>query len=111
MRQLKVKLTIHPPVNVLIQVRPVLVKAGRTTARFMSGVASLDAGRLPAHDTQPVEMTTTTSLGSSIFAAARGSAISSYLLSERCSYQGEGLRAQVRTGKPPAPGRMGTPSR
>ena len=88
MRQLKVKLTIDPPVNVLILVRRVLVKAGRTTARFMFGVASLDA-----------------------FARDSFSAISSYLLSERCSYQGEGLRAQVRTGKPPAPGRMGAPSR
>ena len=88
MRHLKVQLIIRPPVNVLILVRRVLVKAGRTTARFMFGVASLDA-----------------------FARDSFSAISSYLLSERCSYQGEGLRAQVRADKPPASGRMGAPSR
>ena len=89
MQQLKAKLIIHPPVNVHILVR---ASSGQGRAHdreiHVWGVASLDA-----------------------FARDSFSAISSYLLSERCSYQGEGLRAQVRAGKPPAPGRMGAPTR
>ena len=61
-----------------------------TTARFMFGVASLDVGHLPAHDTQPVEMTTTTSLGSSIFAAARGALRSPVI----CSLSAVAMRAR-----------------
>ena len=90
MRQLEVQLIIRPPVNVLILARASSGEGRVHDREIHVWVASLDVGRLPAHDTQPVEMTTTTSLGSSIFAAARGALRSPVI----CSLSAVAIRAR-----------------